>query len=78
MIGTLLRPLFGQFLYGVLRSSEHRGGQGYPSGCPGLSVTMQYGGYRSGEEVGMPGRTLIIIIAVVVVVILAIVLQQVL
>jgi hypothetical protein len=33
---------------------------------------------RRGEEVGMPGRTLIIIIAVVAVVILAIVLQQVL
>jgi hypothetical protein len=33
---------------------------------------------RREEEVGMPGRTMIIIIAVVVVVILAIVLQQVL
>jgi len=39
---------------------------------------MRYGEYRRGEEVGMPGRTLIIIIAVVAIVILAIVLQQVL
>jgi hypothetical protein len=39
---------------------------------------MRHGGYRSGEEVWMPGRGMILIIAVVGVVILAIVLQQVL